>query len=375
MRSRPLVATLCAAAAAVASSVAVAAPASAAPVAVTCGDVVTTDAYLDADTACAGVGLTLVGDVTLDLRGHTLDGEGSGAGISVTLGGTQSVLNGRLVGWSTAVDAVVPPDAGDGGAVGDFSFAGLELVGNDTASDLSIDSLLGGNRATFWWSGSRFEDNGLVFGGLWGGGAVVESSTFVRNATVVSLDSTGVSIANSVLEGNDVVADDLTEGGLTITDSVLVDNRVVDVGGHFMGGLELSRNEIRGSETVVGRSSSYVSVVENTIVGNGVAIDLGDGWGQVVGNVFEENRVAFTSEGPVGGWDFYVLVDGNTFVRNGDAVVTTGAGTELRDNVAHHNTGWGIHAPGVTDLGGNRAWANGSYPQCVGVVCAGKPRS
>lgn len=373
MRSRPLVAALSAAAAAV-SSVLFALPASAAPVAVTCGDVVTTDAYLDADAACAGVGITLVGDLTLDLRGHTLDGGGSGTGLSVTLGGTQAVVDGTVSGWATAVDAVIPPDPEGEGFVGDFSFDGVAFTGNGEVTDLGVDSLFGRHRADFRYSGARFEDNGLVFGGLFGGGGFVQDSEFLHNGAVVSLDTAGVIIERSRLEGNDVVADDLTEAGLTVRDSVLLDNGVIDTGGHFMGFIDLEGNEISGSDTVVA-PTSYARVVDNVIVDNDVALDLGEASGSVTGNTFERNRVAFTSTGPLVEWGGRMTVEGNTFVGNGDAIVTAGVGTEVGGNVAHHNTGRGIHAPGVVDLGGNRAWANGVYPQCVGVVCAGKPRS
>jgi hypothetical protein len=374
MRSRPLVAAL-SAATAVVSSVLLAAPASAAPVAVTCGDVVTTDAYLDADASCAGVGITLVGDVTLDLRGHTLDGGGSGTGLLVTLGGTQAVVDGTVSGWSTAVHADVPPDPEGEGFVGDFSFSGVAFTGNGEVTDLSIDSLFGRNRADFRYSGARFEDNALVFGGLFGGGGFVEDSEFLSNGTVVSIDTEGVVNELTRLEGNEVVADDMTESGLTVRDSVLLKNRVIDTGGHFMGYLDLEGNEISGSDTVVSPTTSYVRVVDNVIVDNDVALDLGEAGGYVSGNTFERNRVAFTSTGPLVEWGGRTTVEGNTFVANGDAIVTAGVGTEVGGNVAHHNTGRGIYAPGVVDLGGNRAWANGVYPQCVGVVCAGKPRS
>ena len=42
-------------------------------------------------------------------------------------------------------------------------------------------------------------------------------------------------------------------------------------------------------------------------------------------------------------------------------------------NSARNNTGWGINAPGATDLGGNTARHNGNEPQCVGVVCRVAP--
>ena len=48
-----------------------------------CGDVLVSDAVLDRDLRCMGSGLTIVGGVTLDLRGHSLVGDGSGAAVEV----------------------------------------------------------------------------------------------------------------------------------------------------------------------------------------------------------------------------------------------------------------------------------------------------
>ncbi len=63
----------------------------------------------------------------------------------------------------------------------------------------------------------------------------------------------------------------------------------------------------------------------------------------------------------------------NTFTRNGDGVVlagsSAGVGVSLGATTAFRNDGWGIYAPGATDLGGNRSRRNGNQPQCVGVAC------
>lgn len=374
MRSRPYVAAL-AAIPVLVSTVLLAPPASAAPVAVACGDTVTGEAYLAADLTCAGDGLTLVGDVTLDLAGHTLAGDGSGTALLLSLDATQTVSGGHVEGWATGVAVDLSTQVPGESENGEYVLTDVVLAENQTAVDLGVDSLLSGHTATFSFSGATFERNALAIGGLWGGVAEVTGSRFVDNGTVVRIDNAGASIRDSHLEGNGVVVARLLESSVTIARSTLRDNGVVAEGGEVFSAIELIRNDIRGSDLVVGPGDALVWVVDNRVTGNDVALDLGASYGEVSGNTFRGNRVAFTSDGPVEGWDVTLRVERNTFTRNGDAVVTTGAGTHVGSNVAQYNTGWGIHAPGVTDLGGNRAWANGRSPQCVGVVCQGRPRS
>jgi hypothetical protein len=66
------------------------------------------DAHLTRDLRCAaGEGITLVGDVTLDLGGHRIlgpgrSGDGSvGRGVTVSAG-PATVLNGTVQGWSSS---------------------------------------------------------------------------------------------------------------------------------------------------------------------------------------------------------------------------------------------------------------------------------
>ena len=85
-------------------------------------------------------------------------------------------------------------------------------------------------------------------------------------------------------------------------------------------------------------------------------------------NAFSGNDVGFTSSGDEEP-DFSATLDHNIFVRNGDGIHVEDGGNSLKANSAGRNTGWGIYAPGSTDLGGNRAFGNGNSPQCVGVTC------
>ena len=63
-------------------------------------------------------------------------------------------------------------------------------------------------------------------------------------------------------------------------------------------------------------------------------------------------------------------VTGNVASRNADDGIDAGVGAVLQGNIAIQNADLGIAAaPGVTDAGGNRAFANGNPLQCVGVAC------
>jgi hypothetical protein len=53
-----------------------------------------------------------------------------------------------------------------------------------------------------------------------------------------------------------------------------------------------------------------------------------------------------------------------------DGINVASATTTLARNLAVHNANLGIEAiPGVTDGGGNHAFANGNAAQCVNVSC------
>ena len=68
-----------------------------------------------------------------------------------------------------------------------------------------------------------------------------------------------------------------------------------------------------------------------------------------------------------------LLLDGNTAVHSGDdGIDVRTVSTTLTENFAAHNVDFGIDAvAGVTDGGGNRAFANGNPLQCTSVFCAG----
>ena len=107
MRMRTRIA---ASAAAIAALVLTTSPAHAAtPTVAVCGAIITTDAYLRSDLTCSGPGLTLNGDVTLNLRGHRLRGS-TGAAVTVIGQSAVTIAKGLIEGWTTGVTATPPDD-------------------------------------------------------------------------------------------------------------------------------------------------------------------------------------------------------------------------------------------------------------------------
>ncbi|CAA9258427.1 MAG: FIG00485738: hypothetical protein [uncultured Corynebacteriales bacterium] len=322
----------------------------------TCGATLTTDAHLTGDLSCpAGDGLTLSGSVTLDLRGFRLIGPGrdsTAIGVIVTTESSVTVRNGRIQGWGVGLGD--PDQAAFTAAV-----RGVTFAGNGTGLVAIFD--------TTTVTGSRFVANTTGLTSFFAF-TQVSGSTFARN---------GLAAGNS-------------EGLLTITDSRLTDNpRGVSCGDGctitrttlrygttaLTGGMQVVDSVIANYSRGIVSAGSFplsdvVTVTGTRFVGNGTATAV-DGYGvlTVRSSTFRDNVVGFTTL--PGSEDVSVLLDGNRFTRNGDGILSTVAGVRLRANAAVRNLGWGIHAPGAVDLGGNTARGNGRSPQCVGVVCAG----
>ena len=77
---------------------------------VKCGDTLTSDTTLETDLiGCPGDGLRVVGDVTLDLNGHTISGSGTGVGVWLGYGsspGVMAVRGGTVRGFGTGIKYV-----------------------------------------------------------------------------------------------------------------------------------------------------------------------------------------------------------------------------------------------------------------------------
>jgi parallel beta-helix repeat protein len=359
--------------------------------ALSCGATITVSTKLDRDIVdCPNNGITIGADnVTLDLNGHVIDGDGSefsGCGDEPCDVGVLS-LGHRGVTIK-------------GGAVRDFSVGAL-VVG---ATDSHLVRVATSNSL---YSGVVVFDSSH---------SSIDGVTAVRNG--LTTDQAGIDFFDSE--------------GLTITRNVVRSNGDI---GFFISGLDdsrlegnvISRNpeaailldhgnrnvfsENRISDAV--ENGIVVSGDGNVVVGNVVSGAVGCaiewcGFGISVeggtGNVIEGNTVARMHRAGIrvaafeqfGGpptrettvrrnlvrdsvFDGLLVeatatdtvLDGNIALAAGDdGIQVDNAETTLTDNVATRNGDHGIEAvAGVTDGGGNHAQANGNPIQCTFVTC------
>lgn len=343
------------------ASVLVAAPASAAPQP-TCGSTLTVDTSLTADLTCAGPGLTLGPGVTLNLKGHTLRGPGSAIGVAVSSEGAITVKNGTLAGWGAGIETFGVPDTETGPLTVDkvtfrHNDVGLHAAGEDGTGLFRKPTTV--TRSTF-----TANDRALLV--EWFVEVTVGRSAFAGNTTAIEVFDSQVDVADSGFVHN-TTAMQLVQSGTRVERSTFVGNpRGVAV--LPVSGATIVDSKFVGSDVAVGGTGNptVIHVTGNTFVANetGVSYDLSDG--TVTGNTFLGNGTGFLSlRAPFEP----VLVQDNVFKLNGDGIhVTEGDPLiQVGGNVARRNTGYGIFAPGVTDLGGNTARLNGT--DCVGVVC------
>lgn len=276
---------------------------------VACGTTLGSDTVLTADLQCPpGTALVLADGVDLDLGGYAVRGSGTGTGID--LRGSATVHDGTLTGWSIGV-LHSPTTAVPQGDV---------VLRRVTVTDTGVGMLL--HAASVRVDSPTLRRNAL--------GLSCRTPCTVRGGTFT--DHTGVALQSS--------------GGLDVADSTFRNNNA---------GVSLLRAQVPSTvrassfyDNTVGLHAEHsrVTVVDNVLRRNATGISTSD---------------AATAQPFVGDHE----LRGNVLTGNGDGIVSTSTAIRLRANVALRNTGWGIHAPSATNLGGNVAAGNGRSPQCV----------
>ncbi|HYO58409.1 right-handed parallel beta-helix repeat-containing protein [Archangium sp.] len=351
---------------------------------VQCGDTITTSTRLTHDLACPDTGapaLRVVGTgVVLDLGGHTVRHTGletpGSEGIVVLADSTvrNGTIRGFELGYVLDSDGLHNPEH--------VWLSRLTFIGNRVAvhhrngnATLTLtDSLLLGNdvglgseqdasSGTFEVRSTHFAGHRLALSANFHSVDVVRS-TFSRNETVVWCPYGSIAFTSSWIVQNTVVGRlPLGEFGYgscavaSFVDTVIARNGSFAPTGQpawepFDFVLRDSWVADNGSGLLV--RARTVDVQDNTWWGNGTGLTLAD--------LPEYVPPALTG-----------TVSDNRFLRNrGDGlrVMVPSTLTVFR-NVAIDNTGWGIHAPGVIDGGGNVARGNDAG-NCVGVVCASR---
>lgn len=357
MRTIRRVVTACVALVVAGAAPAAAASGSAVPV--RCGDTVTTSAYLAEDLLCGdGQGITLAGSVTLDLRGHTLAGPGrDGTGVGVTFDSAVhrvTVRGGTIRDWPEAMRSTGEPGGGTS-TVRDVTFER-----NGTALGVYFDA--------YAVVGSRFAGNDVGILGLYGALAM-DRTAFADNRVGVTVATTRTTVKRSWFTGNSTAVY-CSESILSVTGTVLRRNDT-GIEHWWCSGATIADNrfEENGLAYLADVPSTSDVLTGNTFVGNTTAV-LARASMELRRNTFLRNGTGVSAPLEPYGDAMHVLLEGNTFTRNADAVLVETPST-VGGNVAVQNSGRGLHAPLATDLGGNVAWGNGTDPQCVGVVCTG----
>jgi parallel beta-helix repeat protein len=344
-----------------------------------CGDVITTDTELAANLVdCPGVGLVVGADgITLDLGGHTVDGDGSGDdvgidvsghhGVTITHGTVREFTEGVLVADATdvAVRGVTSTDQAHGGITIDGSDA-VTVAGNvvrDSGAGIIVN---GGDRVLV--SANRV--SGSAFAGI-----TTFGSQGVRiDANTVTTSPTDAAVG--LFDGsshNAVTGNRLSRSGA----GVALDNGASD---NLVAGNAIAHND-SGVIADVGTHDNRVlhNVVEDSTF-EGIAVVGSDG-NLIAGNLVARNGAVDDAGGivligfpddPAQTSDANTLAGKVALDNGGDGIhVAEGQPANLlRGNRADRNTRLGIDAaPGTVDGGGNNAARNGDPRQCVGVAC------
>ena len=355
---------------------------------VSCGDTISSDTKLKRDlTNCPGNGIVIgADDITLDLNGHTIDGDGV-------------LACDEFYACDYGVDNTAghPGITIEHGTIRDFATAVFVLEASDNRlRRLSASHNILGGLLLIAAPGARIERNSISANGL----TTDQAGLIVFDSSEVRIDG------NSVFDNGDIGM--FLQG---VDDSRVERN---SVSGNPEAGVLLdgNRNEVSGNRASKNGDGIGVGGDSNTIVGNRVTDSFAcpDGCGAGIGstggtgNLIARNFVARASRAGIWIASFEeegglpeinnvvernlvvdseidgVLVEStvtdtllkrNIVISAGDdGIDVDSTTTSLRRNTANRNGDLGIEAvAGVTDLGGNTASGNGNPLQCQNVFC------
>ena len=380
------------------------------PVTVQCGQVITEDTKLANDlTDCPEHGLVIgADDVTLDLNGHTIDGDG-----------ISELCGPFFCEEHNGVDASGHHDGATirGGQVTDFEAGVLiEGGGHHLVRRLSV-TRNGHGIVLAEATDSRVEQSSAVANGA---GIFVAVSRNIRihgNSVSDTTDGAGIPIRDSdhvQITGNSASGNRF-EGILLFdhsTDNAIERNSLSDNGDGIVLADGSDRNVVRGNSASGSGAGAVIFDSDDNLVRNnslrdnalfGIVVEGSDD------NRLERNSIVANGHDSEAVGGIYIvanffdpedtsdrnLVFGNELSRNApdgllvdagqagtriernrasenadDGIDVDSAATTLTANTANRNDDLGIEAvPGVTDGGGNKASGNGNPLQCTNVFC------
>jgi parallel beta-helix repeat protein len=381
------------------------------PVTVHCGQVITKDTKLADDlTNCPNDGIVIGADnITLDLNGHTIDGDDvpleecpANCGTGVHNEGHDRVT---IKGGSVRefVDGVLIAEATDnrvrGLSLSDHDHVAI-VIGASRATQVEKTSVVRtrftgifvGSSTDIQIGKSSVSESALDVSGIGSGILATQSDHVVIEKNAVYNHSGRKGIAIDETSSSNVRNNMVSRNGVGIAiglgshDNVVTNNRAVANDGGI--GIEDSNDNLVTNNTLHDNAFVGVYVVgsddnrieQNSILRNGDGVEAGihlfsnpDSGDTSDGNAISRN----TLEENVGDGilvaanQMQTLIEGNRGNDNtDDGFDIRSASTTVTKNTANRNHDLGIEAvPGVTDGGGNKASGNGNPLQCTNVFC------
>jgi parallel beta-helix repeat protein len=359
---------------------------------VSCGDIITADTTLDSDLVnCPNNGIVIGADnITLDLNGHMIDGDGELIEDCAEICDNGVVNDGhsrvRIQGGSVREFAVGVFVGGASSnrlrhlAASRNMFVGL-LVVESAATQVEQNSASDNGPTTnangivlFASHNNQIEQNTVSRNGHQG--IFIGESDHNRIVRNLVADNLVAGIAMEADNQNEVSRNRVRKNGDNI---IVVGDRNTITRNHVADAVGCPED----GEIGCGFGISLEGGSHNLVAGNYVArarhadIRLDAFEGATSGNVFRANVVraagvdgiAINVEhvGPV----LNTLLERNIAIGAADdGIDVDSATTTLTRNIAVHNGDLGIEAvPGVTDGGGNHAAGNGNPAQCTNIDC------
>jgi parallel beta-helix repeat protein len=337
---------------------------------VDCGDTITADTRLANDLVdCPGIGIVIgADDITLDLAGHTIDGDGLAdfEGVSNVGHDGVAIEGGSIRDFVEGVAVLFAADS----SVRDLSLSRLRHVGVFVSDSTNIRV-------------AKTSSVDVAFSGIF----VTRSRDIDVEHNVVRESGGGIAarLSDGLRITHNTASDNENEGILLFDDSANADVENNSAFGNAAGIVVaadrtvLSHNRVfaNGDNIVLDGGSDNVVSANRVLDALGFPDDPESGFGiLVIGgdhNRLEGNRVERAAHDGilVESSAADTLLERNIADDNGDdGIDVDNAATTLAGNTADHNGDLGIEAvPGVTDGGHNRARGNGNPLQCTNVFC------
>jgi len=226
-----------------------------------CGAQITSDVRLDNDLSCAGNALLVSGnDIRIDLNGHTLSGNGSGNGITVSASHRVTIFGGSVKGFQSGI-----------------------FVGSSTQVVIRDNEFTATNQAVLLQATTA---------------SVIKHNTVTKNvsrAFMVRPNLTGGLSTDNVVIGNLVIDTPtgiylIRQPGNTILNNTVIGATVAGID-LFEGAGEVSGNIIKANHLTGGGAGIRFTAgwIDNTFVGNRIEGNACGTKGSTAGNTFHGN--------------------------------------------------------------------------------------